>query len=85
MQVTKIMDEQGRIIDPEVSAFAQSLGGGFKKLVDTHPEWTKADLTIATYHIQGYLNSVLISVVLEEMRKKQQLSAKPSLKPTTPE
>jgi len=85
MSTVKIIDEEGRVTDRAVNDFAAATGTTFRKLIDEHPEWTKADLTIATYHIQGYLNSVLISGVLEEMRKKQQLSAKPSLKPTTPE
>ena len=72
MQVTKIMDEQGRIIDPEVSAFAQSLGCGFKKLVDTHPEWTEADLTVAAYHVQGYIHSVVIGQIMSKVIKNQQ-------------
>jgi hypothetical protein len=77
MQVTKIMDEQGRIIDPEVSAFSQATGAGFKKLVDDHPEWTEADLIVAAYHVQGYVNSVVIGRIMSKVIKNQQAKSNP--------
>ena len=76
--IISIMDAEGRITDPVVNELGKRIGDDVRKLFDEKTNWSMADLTVAAYHLQGYISAEIMRRIMGGIIKKQQQLQPPS-------
>jgi hypothetical protein len=77
MPTVTIIDNEGRVVDLAVQELAKTIGEGVAKLLASHPDWSMADVTIAAYHLQGYISTEVMRKIMAGIIKKSQEATQP--------
>lgn len=87
--MSNLMDNDGRVVDPELNALAQEMGVKFKELLDKRPDWTFEQVAASAFHLHGYLSSEVMRRIVGNLMKKRVQpgpggsSEVPSLRPSS--
>lgn len=80
-----ILDDDGRITNPEVNQLGNKIGKEVGELFDRRTDWSMADKTVVAYHLQGFINTKIMQIIMGKLIKKQQETEHRSLRPETRE
>jgi len=66
----KVMDDDGRVVDTELNELGREINAKFKALIDKRTDWTPVEVTIAAFHLQGYLGTEVMRRVMANIMKQ---------------